>query len=78
MNFIPESLFHKIMLFNSHPVADLYKTTFEHLLDKSQMYDPDHYSFDMMWTLQEQMRKHEEAGDPEYDEELYGESEDED
>ena len=26
---IPESIFHKIMLFNSHPVADLFKKEFE-------------------------------------------------
>ena len=26
---IPESIFHKIMLFNSHPVADLFNNEFE-------------------------------------------------
>ncbi len=26
---IPESIFHKIMLFNSHPVADLFNKAFE-------------------------------------------------
>jgi hypothetical protein len=71
MSFIPESIFHKIMLFNSHPVADMFKNSFQHLLEKSQYYEPSVYSFDMIWLLDRQMRQHEESEIPEDDEEFY-------
>ncbi len=71
MNLIPESIFHKIMLFNSHPVSDMFKNSFQHLLEKSQYYEPNEYSFDMIWLSDRQMRQHEESENPEDDEEFY-------
>ena len=76
MSFIPEHIYHKIMLFNSHPVADMFNIEFEYLIEKSKRYDPNDYSFDQILYLDRQMRIHEENEEPEDDPEFYGDGED--
>ena len=41
---IPESIFQKIMLYNTHPVADVFKSEYNHLYD-----DVDEMSFYEVW-----------------------------
>ena len=72
MSFIPEHIYHKIMLFNSHPVADMFNIEFEYLIEKSKRYDPNDYSFDQILYLDRQMRIHERNEEPEDDPEFYG------
>ena len=41
---IPECIFHKIMLYNTHPVADVFKSEYNHMYD-----DVDEMSFYEVW-----------------------------
>ena len=41
---IPESIFQKIMLYNTHPVADVFKSEYNHMYD-----DVDEMSFYEVW-----------------------------
>ena len=49
---IPESIFHKIVLFNSHPVADMFKQVFKDELNAlNKLENEDGISFYDLWEF---------------------------
>ena len=46
---IPESIFHKIMLFNSHPVADMFKQKYKCLIEDAMEGEEEDENFYYQW-----------------------------
>ena len=46
---IPESIFHKIMLFNSHPVADMFKQKYKCLIEYAMEGEEEDENFYYQW-----------------------------
>jgi hypothetical protein len=46
---IPESIFHKIMLFNSHPVADMFKQKCKCLIEDAMEGEEEDENFYFQW-----------------------------
>jgi len=68
---IPEIIFNKIMLYNSHPVADVFKNEFYDILHRTTYYDDDSGDiFYHMWQIHRaELSNENDDGDDENDDE---------
>ena len=68
---IPKEIFSKIMLYNSHPVADVFRSEFHEVLHKIKTYyDDDGELFYSMWQNQ-RIEVNNTQDDNDYDSEFY-------